>query len=149
MKRHESLAPLSREHHSALILAQLLKKGTPAYKGLPSDIPGKIKYAMGMFNGSLKEHFRKEELLIEKVRHCHADIERSGADIIAEHEHLATLFLNLDRSVNPVDSMDHLGNFLDMHIRKEERVLFPLVQQHCPEEVLKEIEHLLNENETS
>jgi len=34
MKRHEALAPFSREHHGALILAQVMKKGAPAYKGI-------------------------------------------------------------------------------------------------------------------
>ena len=41
MKRHEALAPLSREHHGTLILAQLLKKGAPVYKGLPDTDTGK------------------------------------------------------------------------------------------------------------
>ncbi len=143
MKRHESLASLSREHHGALILAQLLKRGAPAYKGLPTDVPGKIIYAMNMFRDSLKEHFRKEELLLEKVQHCHDEINKISKEIIAEHKQLTRYFLMLDKTVNPEDIMDILGNTLDVHIRKEERVLFPLIQEHCSEKVLKEVEFLL------
>lgn len=139
MKRHETLAPLSREHHAALILAQLLKKGAPVYKDLPTGKEEKIIYAQNMFQNSLKEHFEKEELLIKKVQHCHADIEKLGREIMAEHQQLTEFFLSLDKATNQEDSMDYLGNALDTHIRKEERVLFPLIQQHCTEKELQEI----------
>ena len=58
MKRHESLAPLSREHHEGLILAQLLKKGAPAYRGLPTDLAGKLSYAREMFERILEGRHR-------------------------------------------------------------------------------------------
>ncbi|MEP7164713.1 MAG: hemerythrin domain-containing protein [Ferruginibacter sp.] len=143
MKRHGTLTPLSREHHSALILAQLLKKGAPAYKGLPTGNAEKIMYAQKMFHNSLKEHFKKEELLINNVQHCHEDIQKLGKEIFIEHEQLTRSFLNLDKATDPVESMDELGSALDAHIRKEERVLFPLVQEHCPEKDLTEISILL------
>lgn len=96
-----------------------------------------------MFRDSLKEHFRKEELLLEKVQHCHDEINKISKEIIAEHKQLTRYFLMLDKTVNPEDIMDILGNTLDVHIRKEERVLFPLIQEHCSEKVLKEVEFLL------
>lgn len=36
MERDESLAPLSREHHTTLLLAQLLRLEDPKYKGMPT-----------------------------------------------------------------------------------------------------------------
>ncbi len=140
MKRHDSLAPLSREHHHALILAQLLKKAAPVYKDLPVDNSGKVVYAQNMYNNSLKEHFRKEEQVIGKVQHCHAEIERIGKEIILEHELLTKSFLDLGNSVNLEADLDQLGIALDLHIRKEERILFPLIQQHCGEAILNEID---------
>ena len=68
MNRHEALAPLSREHHTALILCQLLKKSTPDYKGLPTSPADKAAYAINIFNTLLLPHFRKEEELILKVK---------------------------------------------------------------------------------
>jgi len=144
MKRSESLAPLSREHHSALILAQLLKRGAPAYKGLPTTIPEKMGYAVKMFNDSMKEHFRKEEILIEMVAHCHEDIKKLGMEILMEHQQLTEYFLALNQASNLEEAMDILGNKLDLHIRKEERVLFPLIEKHCSEKELREVELLLN-----
>jgi iron-sulfur cluster repair protein YtfE (RIC family) len=145
MKRHDSLAPLSREHHEALILAQLLKRSAPAYKGLPTGSAEKIMYAKNIFHNSLREHFKKEELLIGKVRHCHASIEKLGKEICLEHAQLANSFLRLGTSADIEDSMDKLGIALDNHIRKEERVLFPLIQEHCSEKELQEIALLINE----
>lgn len=143
MKRHESLAPLSREHHEALILAQLLKKTAPVYKGLPTGTADKIMYAKKMFLNTLQAHFKKEELLIDKVRHCHSEIEKIGKEICLEHKQLTVSFLSLGFSSDLQDGMDKLGNALDAHIRKEERVLFPLIQQHCPKEELEMLAFLL------
>ena len=42
MKRHPTLAHLSREHQGALILAKLLQEDAPDYKGLPTDKNGKL-----------------------------------------------------------------------------------------------------------
>jgi iron-sulfur cluster repair protein YtfE (RIC family) len=143
MKRHESLAPLSREHHGALLLAQLLKKNAPDYKGMPTSVPGKVEYALRFFNDSLKGHFDKEELLFQKIQHCHDGIQKLVSEIVDEHRQLTALFESLEKSADPGKSLDELGNLLDLHIRKEERVLFPLIQQHCPEALLNEVGLLL------
>ena len=139
MKRHEALAPLSREHHQTLILAQLLKKGAPVYKGLPNNTADKAKYALEQFEREIKVHFRNEEDILEKAKDCHADIKRLAGEILNEHRELTDLFLSLDSVPEPLDIMDKLAKKLEAHIRKEERVLFPLLQEHCPEELMQEI----------
>lgn len=145
MKRHESIAPLSREHHAALILAQLLKKDAPVYKGLPTVASEKVVYALNMFNDELKEHFRKEELIIERAKHCHEDILKLGNEIITEHQQLTGYFLGLNKATDTEDALNTLGIALETHIRKEERLLFPLIQEHCSEDLMKELGVLLNE----
>ena len=42
MKRHKALIPLSHDHHLLLLLAQLIKKNAPDYKGLPKDLKEKL-----------------------------------------------------------------------------------------------------------
>ncbi len=140
MKRHESLVPLSREHHGALLLAQLLKKDAPAYTDLPTLPEEKLIYAVNFYNNNLQTHFIKEEELLAKVKQYHPEIVKLSAEIINEHQQLTNLFNNLDKETNSADSLDALGKALENHIRKEERVLFPLIQQYCPEEVLNTIE---------
>ena len=139
MKRHEALAPLSRDHHGSLILAQLLKKGTPEYKGLPADNAGKLKYAMQQFEQHIKKHFEQEENILKKAANCNEAISRLGDEIVYEHEQLVTLFLSLEKEADPEAAMDKLGRLLETHIRKEERSLFPLMQQYCPESILQQI----------
>lgn len=144
MKRIEALAPLSRDHHESLILAQLLKKDAPAYKGLPDTVEGKIVYAKQLFENEISEHFRKEELVLDKAKYCNEEIDRISEAIRSEHKELAALFLSLDTASASEIKMDELGNKLEEHIRKEERVLFPLLQQYCPAGLLQQIHDVLH-----
>lgn len=144
MKRTEALAPLSRDHHHSLILAQLLKKGAPAYKGLPDTMEGKIVYAKQQFEKEIKDHFDKEELVLDKAKGCNEAIERLSEEIKNEHRELAGLFCSLDSAADPGNVMDVLGKKLEAHIRKEERVLFPLLQEYCQGDVLQQIHDVLH-----
>ncbi len=139
MKRHEALAPLSREHHEALILAQLLKKNAPAYKGLPDNAAAKAEYALSFFTTKLQAHFSIEEQILQKVKKYDPAIAALTAEIMEEHVQLANLFNALQVTKEPEEALHKTGTALEDHIRKEERVLFPLIQQHCPEEVLATI----------
>ncbi len=139
MKRHEALAPLSREHHDALILAQLLKKTAPSYKGLPQLPKDKAVYAINFYHSNLQKHFKQEEQMLHKVKQYDSKIEEIALEIKYEHEQLTQLFVSLDKTADLETTMDTLGKALEAHVRKEERILFPLIQQHCPEEILNSI----------
>lgn len=144
MKRHEALAPLSRDHHGTLILAQLLKKTAPVYKGLPIDLEKKAAYAKHLFEKDIEKHFALEETMLENVTHCHPEIKELGIQVVHEHKQIRALFLSLDNKADLEATLDELGKALEAHIRKEERVLFPLLQQHCSESQLQEISLLLH-----
>ncbi|MEP7254452.1 MAG: hemerythrin domain-containing protein [Ferruginibacter sp.] len=144
MKRHEALAPLSREHHDTLILAQLLKKGAPEYKGMPNTDKDKAGFAQKQFEEIIKEHFKKEELVLEKAWGSDIVINELITEIKNEHQQLTALFLSLNSTTKLEDTLDELGRMLEVHVRKEERVLFPLLQQHCSEDVLQQIHILLH-----
>lgn len=136
MKRHEALAPLSREHHTSLILAQLLKKDAPVYKGLPETLSDKAAYSVKHYKETLVQHFEKEENMLQKVKKYHPGIEQLAAEITSEHQVLKALFYALEHAGSLEALLDHIGVSLEKHIRKEERLLFPLIQEHCPEEIL-------------
>lgn len=139
MKRHESLRPLSREHHSALILARLLRKDAPLYKGLPESPEGKALYACELFNSQLKEHFQQEEKIFTTLAAFHPDIPTMLATIRQEHQELIRLFSDLSAGIFNVDSLNELGLYLESHIRKEERQFFPFLERHCPDEALQSL----------
>ncbi len=143
MKRHPSLTPLSREHHPVLILAQLLKKDTPAYKGMPTEPAAKAAYALNLFLTDMKKHFSKEELLLQKVAGLNTQIDKLTKEIVQEHQELASDFLAITSSRDRVNELDALGKKLEQHIRKEERELFPLIEQYCTGALLNELAPLL------
>ena len=144
MKRVEALAPLSREHHGTLILAQLLKKDAPVYNELPTEPWDKSKYAQEQFEAHIKNHFHKEEVMLDKVKDCHPEVTVLAGEIKNEHQQLVELFSSLTNSTDLVNTLDKLAVSLQDHIRKEERILFPLLQQHCSAEQLEEIHELLH-----
>ena len=144
MKRHEALAPLSRDHHGTLILAQVMKKNAPLYNGLPDNAKDKARYAIEQFETHIRQHFQVEEAMLEKVKHIHPSVKILAEEIEAEHRVLTHLFQSLAVTTDPVITMNELAVKLTDHIRKEERILFPLLQQQCSETVLAEIHKLLH-----
>jgi iron-sulfur cluster repair protein YtfE (RIC family) len=144
MKRHEAIAPLSRDHHASLILAQLLKKNAPVYKGLPDKIADKVKYAQELFKNSMKKHFEQEEAMLDLVKGCNAEINTISGEIKTEHKEITALFQSLETAADLKNAMDTLAGALEKHIRKEERILFPLLQLCCSDEQLLEVHKLLH-----
>lgn len=146
MKRHEALIPLSRDHHGALILAKLIQKGAPAYKGLPSDIEGKAVYAVKFYHDELITHFLSEEkAVLDKIKGINEKLDALSDEILHEHQELRILFELLPASKRQEEHLDTLGYALEKHIRKEERELFPLIQESCSESLLTEILQLLTD----
>jgi iron-sulfur cluster repair protein YtfE (RIC family) len=143
MKRHQSLAHLSRDHHPALILAQLLKRNAPAYKGLPTDTAGKLNYAEKFYNEELVTHFAQEEKMMDMLAGLNLELDEKIKQIKAEHIILHNLFTGISKQIDSVTAMDELGTQLDQHIRKEERELFPLIEKSCDEPMMDSIEKLL------
>lgn len=147
MKRHNALILLSHDHHHGLLLAQLLKKSAPAYKGLPSDTPGKINYAIDKFNSDLTIHFEDEEkILFPILKGKDREVDILIDELIEEHKKLREKIISLKDIPDPEDTMDEIGYLLETHIRKEERNLFQKAQQILVEEELSDIEVSINQS---
>ncbi|HLA52509.1 MAG TPA: hemerythrin domain-containing protein [Flavitalea sp.] len=145
MQRHKSLAPLSREHHETLILARLLQTNAPPYKNLPDTPEEKMAYALNLFETTILRHFMIEEAMLTRVASSYSGIVELASEILAEHQEISNDFSSLRHAGNLVETLNSLGVKLEKHIRKEERVLFPMIQDHCSEEVLNEVFVLLTE----
>ena len=136
MKRHPSLAPLSRDHHGALILARLLQSGAPVYKGLPADAEGKANYAVKFYKENLIKHFEEEEKIFQLVTGNNEALDLLVKTILNEHKQLHVLFKSINNHSNLPLHLHQLGKALEAHIRKEERELFTLMQESCSENIL-------------
>ena len=144
MKRHISLTPLSREHHAGLLLAKLLQKGAPAYKGLPTDSIGKAAYAIQFYRDELIDHFKLEEnVLLPAIKGVNPILDAMSVTIVDEHSQIRLLFEMIHQAENLENYLDVLGTSLELHIRKEEREFFPLIQDTCNEALLAELTQLL------
>ncbi|HCN85075.1 MAG TPA: hypothetical protein DIT07_15875 [Sphingobacteriaceae bacterium] len=144
MKRHPSLTPLSREHHSALILARSLQKDTPAYKGMSSDTEGKAKAALAFYEEEIIQHFEEEEKILELIKGINPMIDLLAETILHDHEELHASFQAINNSQDIKTHLDELGKALETHIRTEERQLFPLIQEACNEEMMAVIDKSLS-----
>lgn len=137
MKRHASLIPLSREHHETLIIAQLIRKGAPPYRGMPTTIEGKWDLLLRHFHTHLVPHFKKEEeVLFVHVSGFSDSIDRLIAELIHEHRQLEILAQRIEKEEAVEENLDVMGALLAAHIRKEERELFEMLQQQLDESVL-------------
>ncbi|MFP6571934.1 MAG: hemerythrin domain-containing protein, partial [Vicinamibacterales bacterium] len=63
MKRHPALVPLSREHHTGLVMAQrlILGRSTNPRSPWPSEVHGQADRLLRFFQEELQPHFDFEE----------------------------------------------------------------------------------------
>jgi len=137
MRRHEKLIPLSREHHEMLLLAQLLKKDAPPYKGLPCSLPEKLKYASGIFLSLIESHFQREEEMLFPVVMKASIANDLIEQLVAEHQKITQHFKKIiSGTIADKKNVHNLAVLLESHIRKEERQFFQLIQQELPSHLL-------------
>lgn len=141
IKRNKVLQPLSRDHHQGLILAQILKKGAPEYKGLPTTIKGKKEYTISFYNSELIKHFKKEEeILFPFASGKNKELDEQINDIINDHQEISVIVEQVKNLKSVEETLDKLGRLLEEHIRKEERKFFPAIEKILTEDELSELE---------
>ncbi|HUH51977.1 MAG TPA: hemerythrin domain-containing protein [Flavobacterium sp.] len=118
IKRHESLKPLSREHHHGLLLCWKIRQGLKKEIALE-----RIKaYVDWFWEQHLKFHFEVEEKYIFPVLPKEHPM---VLQVLVEHRNIQNLILSQD---NLLHNLQTLEKELDDHIRFEERVLFNEIQ---------------------
>jgi len=146
MKRHQALIPLSRDHHATLLLARLLRSDAPPYKGLPVEYKDKAEYAMKHYREELLGHFEQEEKMIPLLKGVNTTLDSLLACMKVEHQELHFLFNSINMNQELSSQLDILGRALESHVRKEDREIFPLIQECCTEEVLNKLADITTEN---
>lgn len=142
IKRHKAIIELSRDHKKGLMLAQLLKKNAPAYKGLPTDVEGKMKYAIETLQQVLIKHFEDEEKnIFPALKGKSKEFDELVEELLKEHLFFFNEISALKYSEKLSDQLNLIGFKLESHIRKEERTLFNLIQELLSEDELRDIEN--------
>ena len=139
MKRHESLHPLSRDHHHGLVEARKLSLAKTDRDSLTVAAAHFILF----WERELERHFQEEEevLLPMVAKYLAADADKVGATLRqhAEIRKLVTALNTAPQTDSDTNLLAQLGAALKEHIRFEENELFPLIEQRVPEEVLRQI----------
>lgn len=132
MKRDPAIASLSRDHHQALRVAQLLRRAT-------SLTGGAARAAFLTFwDAHGHEHFRLEEDVLLPAFAAHGDpFHPLVARTLCEHVDIRCRANALTRDQTPaLEVLHELGAVLAAHVRGEERELFVLIEQAMPAEDL-------------
>ena len=136
MKRHESLVPLSRDHHFGLIMAQrlILGRATNPRADWPTDRAQQVPRLLAFFASDLRPHFEIEEAhVFPAAAPALADGARQVQALLADHDAMRAMIRSLE--ADPVSELDErlpaFGHLLKAHIHKEERQLFERMQAAC------------------
>lgn len=142
MKRNKNLIELSRDHHHGLLLGWKIKQGFKRKVAL-SEI---AEYIVHFAEEALFPHFDEEENQVLIYLDKEDDLRKQ---VIEEHAEIRELIKQI--SVNRLtDTSAFLGlaDKLEAHIRFEERILFPHMENTLSEEQLDEIGLLIGDIHT-
>lgn len=135
MKRSEALRTLSHQHHQGLFAALQLKR---ADRETAADARQTF---IDFFEREGARHFRiEEELLLPAfARHAGCD-EPAIVRVLTEHVELRRRGQDLEAEADQDEgALRELGERLERHIRFEERVLFPMIEEALPPDELERL----------
>jgi len=137
MKRNENLLIFSHEHHHGLIFCSRLLKAKNASEAVL------LEYILDFWDNYLDEHFINEEKLFLPL----LDDEELTARFLYEHKQINELVSKIKSSTEDLhlDALE-LSKLINDHIRFEERIFFPWLEDKFTLEELsvvgKELEEI-------
>ncbi|MEC5164656.1 hemerythrin-like domain-containing protein [Flavobacterium sp. PL11] len=129
LKRALELQPLSHDHHHGLQLCWKIRTGFSKQ----IEVERIKKYADWFFTNHLVPHFELEEEYIFIILDPKNELVKQA---LTDHRRLKRLF---SQNTDLVKTLGRIEEELEKHIRFEERVLFPEVQNEASKEQLVEI----------
>ena len=131
LKRSKELAPLSREHHDGLLFAWKIKQGLAN----GTSIETLCSYTRWFWSNHIKTHFKDEEKVLVKFLPADNPL---VLQMFKEHAQIRDLIISLDKEPDS-SSLQLLAEFVNNHIRFEERELFAYAEKTLTQEQLDEI----------
>jgi hemerythrin-like domain-containing protein len=140
-RRHDSLIPLTHDHHHALAQARRLHDVSKL-----EDLTQRRNLANDFLNfyfGRALRHFHEEEELFFAPLVDHPEAKDLVARAVGEHLRLHALVRTVKRQLlegeADQDILNQISALLTEHVRWEERDLFPLIEQLIPDEELRDL----------
>ncbi|ERI63113.1 hemerythrin HHE cation binding domain protein [Capnocytophaga sp. oral taxon 863 str. F0517] len=135
MKRNENIVLLSRDHHFGLLHIWKIRQG------LKKEISAEriAAYISSYWQQNQEAHFLEEEkYLFPYIKHELID------QALREHEQIRQIIAQLAMAPT-VKLLEEYAELLNAHIRYEERVLFPYMEENLSDEALQQIGKNLTE----
>jgi hemerythrin-like domain-containing protein len=154
LKRHDSLHPLSQHHHDVLVAALQISRASRATAGERQASLRRVAEGLLRFwESSGKTHFREEEevLLPAYARRTRLDRDADVMRMLADHAQIRASMETLQQAL-ATDRLDvgqlvELGQLLHDHVRLEENVIFPRIEQALTEDELQRLAPHLTRHE--
>ena len=125
MARTGALLPLSREHHTSLVMARTARRA--ADDSSHAACSTALAEMEAHWHTLMAAHFEREEQLIGMATETLSS--ESVARILAEHAELRMLTCG-PCLLEPVARLRRFSDLVVAHVRYEERVIFPQLQSH-------------------
>jgi hemerythrin-like domain-containing protein len=127
MKRAQALRQLSRDHHKALFIAQRLRRAEEP------DCEARATEFLDFWREHGHRHFQvEEELLLPAYERVASAEEEPVVRVLTDHVTIRRRAADIEAGERTVGFLQELGTILEGHVRHEERVLFPLIEQALP-----------------
>jgi hemerythrin-like domain-containing protein len=143
MKRKPELRTLTEDHHHGLVHARRLHRMQEGEEA--NSLESAAKEFLDFWQKETSIHFRKEEeVLLPVVARYGGDLSQDSLiEMLAQHAHIRALIMRLSDEVMGgnvrTGTLHEIGEQLEAHIRLEERVVFPLVEESLSEAALTEL----------
>jgi len=126
-RRHESLIPLSREHHYGLLVCLRIHRGIENHQADVIWLSERAEKVIHFFESDLKTHFKAEEEIVFPAMSGIEDSRATIDQLVEEHRKLERFVQRLReaRDLQLAPLLREFADLLEAHIRTEERVLFP------------------------
>jgi hemerythrin-like domain-containing protein len=143
--RNEALRQLSRDHHRALEVALKLRRAGDA------EVAGARAHFLRFWREHGALHFRVEEdVLLPGVVPEVDPTDPAVSRVLTDHVEIRSRADALDsRDAPGVSELNELGELLNEHVRHEERVLFPMIEERLSAERLEALAQRIDEAERS
>lgn len=144
MKRSAELRDLSEQHHYGLVASRTLRLASAGEKPLTESVAG----FLAEWEREIQPHFATEEdVLLPAFSGTGGEADELVARTLTEHAHMREAVARLATCPDQPDLAGEIAQALHDHIRFEERVLFPAIEQALQGPALDELGRRLREVE--
>jgi iron-sulfur cluster repair protein YtfE (RIC family) len=140
-RRHNSLIPLSREHHYGLLVCLRIHRGLGSHIEDRDWLQERARKVLRFCESDLWTHFKVEEKIVFPAMSGISKAAETIRQLISEHRQIEILVRQLrqDDGRRLASLLQEFANLLEAHIRREERVLFPFYESQVPLELAKQL----------